>query len=49
MKNYFPVFAALSGMSVCALAADEKKSDAGNTGRNARDRSAETKMPVTII
>lgn len=35
----------MAALSLAAVAADEKKSDADNTGKNERDRSGQTKTP----
>jgi osmotically-inducible protein OsmY len=42
-KNSLFALASVLALSVTALAADEKKPDADNTGKNQRDRSGETK------
>jgi osmotically-inducible protein OsmY len=45
MKKNFLAITTFAAMSLMALAADDKKVDADNTGKNERDRSAETKTP----
>jgi osmotically-inducible protein OsmY len=42
MKRTLLVLACLSGLSVAALAADDKTTNPDNTATNARDRSGET-------
>jgi osmotically-inducible protein OsmY len=46
MNKTILAFASLAVLSVAAFAADEKKSDADNTGKNQRDRSGDTKTPL---
>jgi osmotically-inducible protein OsmY len=45
MKKTILAFASIVAMSLAAVAADEKKIDADNTGKNERDRSGESKTP----
>lgn len=45
MKKIILAFTSIAAMSLAAVAADEKKSDADNTGKNERDRSSETVTP----
>ena len=45
MKKSILALALMAALSLAAVAADEKKSDADNTGKNERDRSGQTKTP----
>jgi osmotically-inducible protein OsmY len=46
MKKTLLAFASIAAISLAAMAADEKKLDADNTGKNDRDRTSESKTPV---
>ena len=46
MKKTILAFASIAAMSMAAVAAEEKKPDADNTAKNARDRTGESKTPT---
>ena len=46
MKKTLVTLFSIAVLSIGAAAADEKKANADNTGKNERDRSGETKTPV---
>ena len=46
MKKTLVTLFSIAVLSIGAAAADEKKPNADNTGKNERDRSGETKTPV---
>lgn len=45
IKKTLLAFTSIAALSFAAVAAEKKKPDADNTGKNERDRSGETKTP----